>query len=228
MNQLVSQLKSDLSRKGFWIIQLLNVSKILKFLAISYVKAVCWIAILGCFFSEVQLPNNSKGEVVNFVFLLWMSMVFIIFIYFFVTLFGTSDLDSRLERQMLNSGSVLFIYALLGGHRLETYLGLEMQKTEDLSPSLENYLPGFIAALVLSFFVKAIFKFVLEKNVTPILLENHSVSWQAAEWLTPYLDPNKTIYEHRFDGTDLIEVEFRIRYSTCTLSAVTVSSLPLE
>lgn len=228
MNQLVLQLKADLSMKGFWIIQLLNVSKILKFLSISYVKAVCWIAVLGCFFSVVQLSNNSREEVVNFVFILWFCTVFTLFIVFFATLYVTSDLKSRLGRQLLTTGSVLFIYGLLGGGRLETYLGLEMQKTEDLSPFLENYLPGFIAALVLSLFVKVISKFVLEKNVTPILLEDHSVSWQAAEWLNPYLDPNKTIYEHRFDGFDLIEAKFRLRYSTCTLSAVAAVSLPLE
>lgn len=228
MNQLVSQLKSDLSMKGFWIIQLLNVSKILKFIAVSYVKAVCWIVVLGCILSTVQLSNDSTEEVVNFVFILWFCMVFTLFIGFFGTLYIISDLKRRLGRQLRTAGSVLLIYVLLGGHRLETYLGLDLQKTEDLSPFLENYLPGFIAALVLSLFVKAIFKFVLEKNVTPILLEDHSVSWQAAEWLIPYLDPNKAIYEHRFDGLDLIEVEFRLRYSMCTLSAVAAVSLPLE
>lgn len=228
MYQLVSQLKSELSMKGFWLIQLVNVSKILKFCAVSYVKAVCYIAVLSLFLSTVQLSNDSTKEIVNFVFILWFCTVFTLFIGFFGTLYVTSDLKSRLGRQLLTTGSILLIYVLLGGHRLETYLGLDLQKTEDVSPFLDNYLPGFLTALVLSLFVKAIFKFVLEKNVTPILLEDHSVSWQAAEWLNPYLDPNKTIYEHRFDGLDLIEVEFRLRYSTCTFLAVAVASLPLE
>lgn len=214
--------------KGFWIIQLLNVSKILKFIAVSYVKAVCWIGTLSLFLSTVQLSNDTKEEVVQFVFILWLCMVFTLFIVFFVTLYGTSELKSRLGGQLLTKGSVLLIYVLLGGHRLETYLGLDLQKPEDLTPFLNNYIPGFVAAFVLSLFVKAIFKFVIEKSVTPILLEDHSVSWQAAEWLNPYLDPNKTIYERRFDSLDLIEVEFRLRYSACTFLAVTVAPLPLE
>lgn len=104
MNQLVSQLKSDLSMKGFWVIQLLNVSKILKFFAISYVKAVCCIALLGFFLSSVQLSNDSTEEVVNFVFILWFCMVFTLFIGFFGTLYITSDLKRRLGRQLRTAG----------------------------------------------------------------------------------------------------------------------------
>lgn len=214
--------------KGFWIIQLLNVSKILKFFARSYVKAVCWIAVLSFFFSVVQLPNNSKEEVVNFVLVLWFSVVSTLFFVFFATLYGSSNLKTKFGKQLLSTGGTLLIYVILGGGSLETFLGLELQRTEALSPFLENYLPGFIAAFVLSLFVKAIVNFGLEKSVTPILLENHSISWQATEWLNPYLVPNKTIYEHQLDGIDLIKVEFRLRYSAYTFSTVAVASLPLE
>lgn len=228
MNQLVSQLKSDLSMKGFWIIQLLNVSKILKFIAVSYVKAVCWIGTLSLFLSTVQLSNDIKEEVVQFVFILWICMVFTLFIGFFVTLYGTSELKSRLGGQFLTKWSVLFIYVILGGHRLEIYLGLDLQKLEDLNPFLNNYLPGFVAAFVLSLFVKAIVKFVLEKSVTPIVLEDHSVSWQAAEWLNPFLHPIKTKYEHQFSRFDHIEVELGLRYSFCKFSVGMFAAVPLE
>lgn len=212
MKEDLLKLKEDVSRKGFWLIQLLNMVNILKYIALVFMRAACWKILINLFFSDMQLPSETKIQFLLLFQSLWFALI--------PMQICSSAIRNRLKWP--DSGSSCVVFVMLSGFNAGSYTDT------NLSSLIEQYLPIFVSAAIFSLIVRYLVKWVFEKSVTPDMKKDHSIRWHADSWINPYLDPIVASYKHRFSKPDRIEVEFGLRYSFCKFSVGMFAAVPLE
>lgn len=212
MKEELSVLKKDLSKKEFWVIQLLNVSLLLKTIALSLAKAACWLIVLRLIFSDLHVSSETKHQILNLAHTLYLSGLIVLCV-------GTVV---RGKLQWPSAASSYLAFVLLGGFSEGAY------PITTVSMDLGTYSPLFGSAILFTLLVHLLVKTNFEKNVTVYLTERNEISWQADSRIDLFLTPKRTSSIHQLNQYEEIEVNFGLRYSFYTLTVVSTTPVKVD